>query len=63
MKIAGIGKNNLRLVDVDDSFAMDTNHLKKLILEDINNGLHPAYVCATVGTTSSTAIDPVEILD
>ena len=60
VKIAGIGKNNLRLVDVDDSFAMDTSHLKKLILEDINNGLHPAYVCATVGTTSSTAIDPVE---
>ena len=32
VKIAGIGKNNLRLVDVDDSFAMDTGHLEKLVL-------------------------------
>ena len=60
VKIAGIGKNNLRLVDVDDSFAMDTYHLEKLILNDIDNGLQPAYVCATIGTTSSTAVDPVE---
>ena len=60
VKIAGIGKNNLRLVDVDDSFAMDPNHLRKLILTDIEQGLQPAYVCATVGTTSSTAIDPVD---
>ena len=62
VKIAGIGKNNLRLVDVDDSFAMDTDHLEKLILNDIDNGLQPAYVCATIGTTSSTAVDPVEQL-
>ena len=60
VKIAGIGKNNLRLVDVDESFAMDPNHLKELILSDIEQGLQPAYVCATVGTTSSTAIDPVD---
>ena len=39
---------------------MDVNHLRKLILQDIDNGLQPSYVCATVGTTSSTAIDPVE---
>ena len=60
VKIAGIGKNNLRLVDVDESFAMDPNHLRELILSDIEEGLQPAYVCATVGTTSSTAIDPVD---
>ena len=60
VKIAGIGKNNLRLVDVDESFAMDPNHLRELILSDIEQGLQPAYVCATVGTTSSTAIDPVD---
>lgn len=59
VRIAGIGKNNMRLVDVDDTFAMDTNHLKILIETDIANGLTPAYVCATVGTTSSTALDPL----
>jgi len=57
--ISGIGKNNLRSVDVDDSFAMDPNHLQRLIKEDISNNLIPTYVCATVGTTSSTGLDPL----
>ena len=57
--ISGIGKNNLRSVDVDDSFAMDPNHLERLIKEDISKNLIPTYVCATVGTTSSTGLDPL----
>ena len=59
VKIAGIGKNNMRMVDVDQNFSMDSSHLRQLIEKDINNGLKPIFVCATVGTTSSTAIDPV----
>jgi aromatic-L-amino-acid decarboxylase len=59
VKIAGIGKNNMRMVDVDQHFSMDSSHLRQLIEKDISNGLKPIFVCATVGTTSSTAIDPV----
>ena len=59
VKIAGIGKNNMRMVDVDQNFSMDSSHLRQLIEQDISNGLKPIFVCATVGTTSSTAIDPV----
>ena len=59
VKIAGIGKNNMRMVDVDRNFSMDSSHLRQLIEKDISNGLKPIFVCATVGTTSSTAIDPV----
>jgi len=59
VKIAGIGKNNMRMVDVDQNFSMDSSHLSQLIEKDISNGLKPIFVCATVGTTSSTAIDPV----
>ncbi len=59
VKIAGIGKNNMRMVDVDQNFSMDSSHLRQLIEKDISNGLKPIFVCATVGTTSSTAIDPV----
>jgi len=58
--IAGIGKENLRLVDVDGSFAMRPDRLAAQIAEDRANGRVPFFVCATVGTTSSNAIDPVK---
>ncbi len=57
--ISGIGKNNLRLVDVDDTFAMRPDHLESSIKDDLSNNRLPAYVCVTIGTTSSTAIDPL----
>lgn len=59
IKIAGIGKNNLRLIGSDESFAMRPDLLEKEILNDISNGLIPFFVCATVGTTSTNAMDPL----
>ena len=58
--IAGLGRQNLRLVDVDDSFAMRPDALAEKIVEDREAGLVPCFVCATTGTTSSNAIDPLE---
>lgn len=60
VKIAGIGKDNLRLIDVDENFAMRPDLLEKQIQQDKKDGLHPFFVCGTVGTTSSTAIDPIK---
>ncbi len=59
VRISGIGSDNLRLVDVDASFAMRPDHLVSLIAADRTAGRTPAFVCATVGTTSSMAIDPL----
>ena len=59
VKIAGIGEDNLRLIEVDENFAMNPAALEKRIHEDRASGLTPTFVCATVGTTSSTAIDPI----
>jgi aromatic-L-amino-acid decarboxylase len=59
VKIAGLGKNNLRLIDVDGQFAMRPELLSWQITADREAGLIPSFVCATVGTTSSNAIDPV----
>jgi len=59
VKIAGLGKVNLRLIEVGDNFAMRPNALKEQIKADRANGLVPCFVCATVGTTSSNALDPV----
>ncbi len=59
VKIAGLGRANLRQVDVDGDFAMRADALAARIAEDRRAGLMPCFVCATVGTTSSNGIDPV----
>jgi len=46
-----------RFVDVDESFAMRPEALAKAMAADSDGA--PSFVCATVGTTSSTALDPV----
>jgi len=62
VKIAGIGRKNLRLIDVDENFAMRADALGKQIAADVSAGMKPCFICATVGTTSSNAIDPVEAI-
>ena len=57
--IAGIGRTNLRLIEVDKDFAMRPEALARQIKTDKSAGLIPCFVCATLGTTSSNAIDPV----
>jgi aromatic-L-amino-acid decarboxylase len=59
MMLAGLGRQNLRKIDVDDQYAMRPVALADAIRRDRGDGLTPCFVCATVGTTSSTAIDPV----
>jgi aromatic-L-amino-acid decarboxylase len=58
-KIAGLGAANLRAIAVDESFAMRADALAHQIAKDRSAGLIPCFVCASVGTTSSNAIDPV----
>jgi aromatic-L-amino-acid decarboxylase len=59
MGIAGIGRESLRLIEVDETFAMRPDLLEERIRRDRDAELLPFFVCATVGTTSSNAIDPV----
>jgi aromatic-L-amino-acid/L-tryptophan decarboxylase len=58
-KIAGLGEENLRTIAVDANFAMRPDSLDAAILHDRDSGKIPCFVCATVGTTSSEAMDPV----
>ncbi len=57
--ISGIGTDHLRLIDVDSEFRMRADKLRQAIERDLNDGCVPAFVCATVGTTSSLAMDPL----
>jgi aromatic-L-amino-acid decarboxylase len=59
VRMAGIGSDNLRLIEVDEAFAMRPEALARRIGEDRKAGLTPTFVCATVGTTSSNALDPL----
>jgi aromatic-L-amino-acid/L-tryptophan decarboxylase len=59
VRIAGLGSERLRAIEVDDRFAMRPDRLAEAIAADRAAGLRPCFVCATVGTTSSTAIDPI----
>jgi aromatic-L-amino-acid/L-tryptophan decarboxylase len=58
-KVAGLGAENLRAIAVDQNFAMRPDELSRQIGQDKADGRIPCFVCATVGTTSSNAIDPV----
>lgn len=57
--VAGIGTDNLRLITVDDKFAMRPEALAKQVEEDRLAGLIPFFISATLGTTSSNAFDPL----
>lgn len=59
IQIAGIGRENLRLIETDETFAMRPDALVRAIEQDRGAGRVPFFVCATVGTTSSNGIDPV----
>ncbi len=59
VKIAGIGKNNLTKISVDENNAMNPRELEDRIREDIKNGVKPICVVAALGTTGTTAVDPI----
>lgn len=59
VKIAGYGEENLVLIPTDDAYAMLPDALEAAILADLEKGYTPACVVAALGTTSSTAIDPI----
>jgi aromatic-L-amino-acid decarboxylase len=59
VRVAGLPATALRTVDVDEAFAMRTDALAAAVEADLAAGRRPFFVCATVGTTSSTALDPV----
>jgi len=59
VKIAGFGKRNLRRIPADGRFALVPEKLEEALTKDKEAGLVPACVVATVGTTSSGAIDPL----
>jgi len=59
VRIAGFGEDGLRLVDVDDDFALRPDALAAVLASDVSAGATPCLVAATSGSTSSMAFDPL----
>ncbi|KAM3353423.1 hypothetical protein ACQJBY_024536 [Aegilops geniculata] len=63
-QIAGIFPENFRVVKADysNSYAVAPEAVSEAISVDLSSGLIPFFICATVGTTSSSAVDPLHKL-
>ncbi|RRT47307.1 hypothetical protein B296_00053822, partial [Ensete ventricosum] len=63
-RIAGFDQANVRLIptQLGSGYALVAARLRDAMAADAAAGLVPAYVCATVGTTSSTAVDPLGLI-
>jgi aromatic-L-amino-acid decarboxylase len=59
VKLAGYGLAHLRRIETDGAFALQPDRLARALADDLAAGHRPACVVASVGTTSSTAIDPL----
>jgi len=62
VKISGIGKNNLIKIPVRDDFSMDPASLEDAVAADKMKGYLPCCVVATIGTTGTTAVDPIRAI-
>jgi aromatic-L-amino-acid decarboxylase len=60
--LAGFGRDNVRMVEHDAAYAMRPEALEAAIQRDLEEGRTPCAVAATVGTTTSTALDPLEAI-
>lgn len=58
--LAGFGRVHLRSIATDDEYGMRADLLERAINLDLERGLRPCAVIATIGTTATTAIDPLE---
>ncbi|MEM7234462.1 MAG: pyridoxal-dependent decarboxylase, partial [Planctomycetota bacterium] len=59
IRIAGLPEEALRFVDVDTQFSLSAESLGRQCADDRAAGKHPFFVCASLGTTSSNAFDPL----
>ena len=58
--VAGIGKDNLVKIATNESFALRADVLEEAIKKDLADGKKPLMIIAAIGTTGSTAIDPLK---
>lgn len=58
----GFGRGGIRKIPTDEAFRMVPGELRRAVVEDIGAGFRPLGVAATLGTTSTTSVDPVSAI-
>jgi aromatic-L-amino-acid decarboxylase len=61
-RLAGYADHHCRVIPTDNSFAMDASVLAAVVDADVKQGLIPGIIVGTLGTTSSTACDPLRAI-
>lgn len=62
VSFAGMGRNNIRLIEADEYGRMSVDKLEEAIKQDIKDGFTPTFVNATAGTTVLGAFDPLRAI-
>ena len=62
MDMAGLGRNALRMIAVDENFRMRLDDLQKALSEDCSAGLTPFFIAGTAGTVDVGAVDNIAAL-
>ena len=60
--LAGFGRANVRVIPTDEYYAMRPDALAAAVEDDLSQGRVPCAVVATIGTTATTALDPLEAI-
>ena len=60
VRIAGMGESTLREVPLDERFRMRPDALRQMVIEDLEAGLRPFLVVASLGSTDTGAVDPID---
>ncbi|MBO6607197.1 pyridoxal phosphate-dependent decarboxylase family protein [Psychroserpens sp.] len=60
LRIAGLSEAQLRYIPLDEGLRLSISHLERAIIDDKANGLKPFFINASLGTTNTGAIDPIE---
>ncbi len=58
----GVGQDALRVIPVDDEFRMDTDALRRAILDDIETGNRPFCVVGAAATVNTAAVDDLDTI-
>jgi aromatic-L-amino-acid decarboxylase len=60
--LAGFGKDHLRLIPTDEAHALRLDLLEAALATDLAAGLRPCALVSCIGTTGTTAVDPLEAM-
>jgi aromatic-L-amino-acid decarboxylase len=58
--LAGFGRDNVRMIAHDETYALRPADLEAVIQRDLREGQQPCAIVATTGTTTCTAFDPID---